>query len=230
MRLTPSAPSRPRTLALVALGGLLLLLVLAQLLLPWIAASRISSRIGRYGHVDHVSVSAWPAIELLWGDADKVDVRAGSLSLSPSQAAHLLWEGRGVSHMDFTASAVRVGSLRLTDATLTQRGHALRAAARASQADVSSALPAGLSVRLLRSEGGQVEVLAGGGLFGVGASVRALALAQGGALVAHPVGVLPEGFTLTLFADPHVSVTGVGASELPTQPPSYRLTITGTLH
>ena len=37
-----------------------------------IAASRISSRVGRYGKVQSVSVSAWPAVELLWGHADSV--------------------------------------------------------------------------------------------------------------------------------------------------------------
>ena len=60
------------------IGGLLVLvLVLAQLILPRIAADRISSRIGRYGQVEHVSVSAWPALKLLWGDAGSVDVSAG---------------------------------------------------------------------------------------------------------------------------------------------------------
>ena len=48
-------------------GAIALVLVLAQLLLPGIAASRISSRVGKYGTVESVSVSAWPAIELLWG-------------------------------------------------------------------------------------------------------------------------------------------------------------------
>ena len=56
----------------------MLLLVLAQLLLPRIAASRISSRVGRYGTVQSVSVSAWPAVELLWGHADSVRVKAGA--------------------------------------------------------------------------------------------------------------------------------------------------------
>ena len=63
-----------------------LVLALAQLLLPRIAASRICSRVGRYGQFDSVSVSAWPAVELLWGSADSVQVQAGSLALNPAQA------------------------------------------------------------------------------------------------------------------------------------------------
>ena len=77
-----TAGRKLRLLAYVA-GGVVLLLALAQLLLPRIAASRISSRVGRYGKVQSVSVSAWPALKLLWGKADSAQVRAGSLSLSP---------------------------------------------------------------------------------------------------------------------------------------------------
>ena len=61
---------------------MVLALALAQLLLPGIAASRISSRVGRYGEVQSVSVSAWPAVKLLWGSADSVTVRARSLRVS----------------------------------------------------------------------------------------------------------------------------------------------------
>ena len=46
---------------LYALAGAVLVLALAQVLLPRIAASRISSRVGRYGSVESVSVRAWPA-------------------------------------------------------------------------------------------------------------------------------------------------------------------------
>src|SRR3954471_22962368 len=98
-------------IAAIVAAVLLALLVLAQLLLPRIAASRISSRVGRYGQVEHVSVSAFPAVKLLWGDADSVTVSAGALSLSPAQAAALLREGRGAAKIDIDAQAVRVGTL-----------------------------------------------------------------------------------------------------------------------
>ncbi len=88
----------------------------------------------------------------------------------------------------------------------------LSALASADQAAVKAALPEGFDVRLLRSEGGQVEVQASGGLFGVGAAVNAVALASNGRLVAHPLGFLIEGFQLTIFSDRHVYVEGVSAS------------------
>ena len=145
-------------------GAIALVLVLAQLFLPGIAASRISSRVGKYGNVERVSVSAWPAIKLLWGRADSVTVRAGRLTISPEQTAKLLWEARGVATMRVTAPTVQEGRLRLRDVSLRKRGTLLTAEAQMTQADVRAALPPGLSVRLLASGGGSVTVKASGGL------------------------------------------------------------------
>ncbi|MBA3808447.1 MAG: LmeA family phospholipid-binding protein [Solirubrobacterales bacterium] len=221
------APLSKRTLLLSVAGAVLVLLVLAQVLLPRIAASEISSRVSRYGEVASVSVSAWPALKLLWGHADSVKVRARSLALDPAQAAKLVWEGRDVGSEDVSAESVKVGSLQLSDATLRKRGSWLSAFASADQAAVKAALPEGFEVRLLSSRDGQVEVQASGGLFGVGTGVDAVALASGGRLVAHPLGFLIEGLQLAIFSDPHVYVEGVSASV----PPSggYRLGMSASL-
>jgi len=193
-------------------GTIVLVLVLAQLLLPGIAASRIRSRVGRYGTVESVTVKAWPAVELLWGRVDSVDVKAGSLRLTPAQTAKLLGEARGVQTMRLTAESVKEGSLQLHDASLQKHGDALVGEAFAARADAQAALGKGVEVKLLRSGGGQVEVSVGGGLFGVRASVDAIARAQEGKLVVHPLSFLLEGLKLTLIADPDVYVEGVSAS------------------
>jgi hypothetical protein len=216
-----------RRLLLSLAGVVLVLLVLSQVLLPRIAASEISSRVARYGGVESVSVSAWPALKLLWGQADSVKVKARSLALEPAQAAKLLWEGRDVAREDLSAELVKVGSLQLSDATLHKRGAHLSAVASADQAGVRAALPEGFDVRLLRSQGGQVEVQASGGLFGVGASVNAVALASDGRLVAHPLGFLIEGLQLTIFTDPHVYVEGVSAGAAASG--GYRLGMSASL-
>ena len=106
-----SGGSRAIRIAAIVAAILLGLLALAQLVLPRIAASRISSRVGRYGHVEHVSVSAFPAIELLWGDADSVTVRTGPLSVSPAQAASLL--GKAAAPITSTSTRRLCASARL---------------------------------------------------------------------------------------------------------------------
>jgi hypothetical protein len=218
-----------RRLVVLLLAGAALILLVAQLALPPIAADRISSRVGRYGVLESVSVSAWPALELLWGSADSASVRAKRLRLSPSQAARLLWEARGVNRLELTASEVQVGPLRLSGARLHKRGSSLAAEAVIGEADVKAALPPGLSVSLLGSEAGVVKVAAKGGLFGGGPTVTAIAGPSEGRLVVHPTGSAPVGVRLTLFADRHVYVEGVGASARPGSPRSYRLTMTARL-
>jgi hypothetical protein len=192
-------------------GALVLVLVLAQVFLPGIAASRVRSRVGKYGTVQSVSVKAWPAVKLLWGKADTVKVTAKSLAMSPPQTAKLLGETRGVTSMSLTAASVNEGPLRLHDASFQKHGDALRGHARISGADLKEALGKGIEVQLLNSHDGQVEVSASGGLFGVNASVDAVAQAQEGKLVVHPLGFLLEGLKLTLFSSPNVHMEGVGA-------------------
>jgi hypothetical protein len=215
--------------ALVLAGVAVFLLGLAQLLLPGIAASTISSRVARYGTVQSVEVSAWPALKLLWGSADSVHVRAKSLRLSPAQTAKLLWEARGADRVELIAASLLEGPLRVSGARFVKRGGALSAEARASEADVRAALPAGLAIRLLRSEGGEVVVRASGGLFGVGASLDAVAGPSAGRLVAHPLDLRLRALQLTLFSNPHVRVQAIGASVDAGRPLSYRLSISGTL-
>ena len=57
----------------------------------------VRARVEKYGTVKSVNVKAWPAVELLWGKADSVKVRAGSLKLSPAQTVELLGEAHGVT-------------------------------------------------------------------------------------------------------------------------------------
>ena len=77
--------ARARRIGAALLGAI----VLAQLFLPKIAAGRIASHLRKYGTVHNVSVSAWPALELLWRHADSVTVRAGGLRMSPNQTRKL---------------------------------------------------------------------------------------------------------------------------------------------
>jgi len=193
-------------------GAIVLALGLAQLFLPQIAADRIRSRVEKYGTVKSVTVEAWPAVELLWGKADSVNVKAGSLELSTAQMAKLLGEARGVKSMRVSAESVKEGPLQLYEASLQKHGGALLGAAWVSRADVKTVLGEGFEVQLQPSGGGRVQMRVGGGLFGVKTSVQAVAEAQGGDVVVHPLGFLLEGLKLTLLAEPDVYVEGVGAS------------------
>ncbi len=81
--------------------------MLAQVFLPTLAARRVRDRVARYGTVRSVSVSAFPAVKLLWGKADSVSVAPAALSVPISQIATLLWEAREVGSMTVTAEPPR---------------------------------------------------------------------------------------------------------------------------
>ena len=189
-------------------------LVLAQVFGPAIAARVVKGRVGRYGTVRSVSVTAWPAIELLWRHADEVRVRAGDLRLSSGQAVGLLEEGSGTTKVDAHAEAVEVDGVRLTDTMFTKDGSKLWTRGTMSAADVARALPPGVQVALESSAAGQVRVRASGGLFGVSAAIEAVAYASGGELVASPVAFPLSALKLTLFDDSKVYIEGVHAREL----------------
>lgn len=214
---------------LYALGVLVVLLVLAQLLLPRIAASRIRSRLARYGEVESVRVSAWPAIELLWGHAGSVRVRAGRLAFSPARAESLLWEARGLSSLQLSVAEAQVGPLHVQQVSFSKHGVRLQAQALASQGDLDAALPAGAGVQVLRSEAGELEMRVSGSLFGVGASLNAIARASEGRLVVQPAAPLLGALQLTLFSDPHVYIEGIGASAAERDPLLYRLQLSAQL-
>jgi hypothetical protein len=223
--------ARARRIGAALLGAVVLALILAQLFLPKIAASRIASHLRKYGTVRSVSVSAWPAVELLWRHADTVTVRAEHLSLTPDEIGKLLGEARGAGRLDMSATSIRIGSLRLTDVGLRKRGESASAGALISENDVRAALPAGASVTLLSSGAGTVQVRVSGALFGIGASLDAVAQPRAGKLVVHPAGFPFEGLQLTLIDQQHVYVEGVSASPAPGPEgvSGYRLGIRGRL-
>ena len=196
---------------------IVVVLVLAQVLGPPIAARVVRGKVGKYGTVRSVTVKAWPAVKLAWMEADEVNVSAGELALSPEQTVALLGEAKGTETVNARAGTVDEGGLRLRNVAFAKHGTALRGEGEVSAQDVARALPAGVDVTLLASERGTVEVRVSGGLFGIGASVDAVAQAQDGKLVVRPTGLL-SGLKVTLFESESVYVEGVSARALPTVP------------
>jgi hypothetical protein len=217
--------------------ALVALVVLAQLLLPSLAAQRVRERVARYGTVRSVSVSAFPALELLWGKAATVNVSAGALSAPADRIASLLWEAHGVSTMTLTASGATLTSVPSLPRGLTvsalrveKRGAAISASATLSQAQLDQALPSGFRIEPLASGGGEVEARASGGLFGVQASITVLVRPLEGRLVAEPRGFPFAGIaSVTLFSDPHLKIDSVGLRVLRAQPLTYGLSLSATL-
>jgi hypothetical protein len=202
--------SRWPLVAAAALAAVLLVLVVAQLLLPSITAQRLRERLAADGNVQSVSVSAFPAVKLLWGHADEVHVRFASAEATSARIAELL--GEDVDDLDVSIGSLRDGSLTLREVTIRKRGPALLGEARLSERALSRALPLGVRAQPVASGGGQLLMRAEAGLFGFGFAVDLLLSAQSGALVLEPVNV-PFGdlAQVTVFSDPHMQMRAVGA-------------------
>lgn len=202
-----------RRLAALGVGGLLVVvLVVAQLILPGIAAQNLRDRLGRSGQVLSVQVSAFPAIELLWHRADKVVVRLGRYRSTPNGLAGLLSQADEVGSLTASAAELDTGLLTLRNATLHKSGSELAGAAQVTEADIRAALPVLQSVTPVASGNAQLTVQGTASLFGVTASVDATVRAQNGALVVSPDVPFGGLATITVFSDPRLDVQSVGAT------------------
>jgi hypothetical protein len=202
-----------RRLALAGVvGGVVLLLVVAQLVLPGIAAQRVRDNLARSGQVFSVQVHAFPAIELLWHHADRVVIRLGRYRTPVGKLGSSLSQSGSAGSLDATATEVDAGLLALHDARLVKRGSHLTASATVADADLHAALPILDSVTPVASAGGQLTLQGTASLFGVSATVQAVVHAVDGSLVVTPNVPLGGFATITVFSNPHVAVQSVGAS------------------
>lgn len=199
--------------------AVVLALGLAQLVLPRIAAKAVKDRVSRYGEVRSVRVAAFPAVELLWGQAESVRVSAGALAVAPDELVALLLEAGQVGRLEVRASEVRVtdlhlgaGSLVLGAARLEKRGSAIHASAVVTDGELDAALPSGVTVRIVAGGGGELRVRVTGSLFGFSATVDAVVRAVAGKLELVPSGSLLAGLgRMTIFDEPKLEILGVQA-------------------
>jgi len=200
---------RLRALA-IGVAVIILLLVVAQIVLPGIAAQDLRNRLSRNGKVLSVSVSAFPAIELLWHQADKVVVRVARYRSTTGHLQSLLDEAADTGSLDASARELDTGLITLRNAALHKRGNQLLGSATVTPADLRSAL--GGSIQNLQPvASGDGRLTFQGTLLGVTAD--ATLRAQDGALVVSPDVPLLNLITVNVFRDPHVYVEGVGARD-----------------
>jgi LmeA-like phospholipid-binding len=216
-----------RIVIVVSAGVLLVLLVLAQLILPGIAAQRLRDRLSRNGTVLHVEVHAFPAIELLWQQADRVVIKMGEYHSSSPALGSSLSQAEGAGSLDASAGVVRAGLLTLRDATLRKRGDQLTGSARVTEADLRAAAPFLQSVVPVSSGNGQLTLRGTASLFGVTATVDATVTVRDGKLLVAPDVPFGGFATLTLFSNPRVEIEAVSAR--PTAD-GFAVTATARLH
>ena len=188
----------------------MLVLGVAQLVLPGIAAQRLRDRLAQRGRVLSVQVDAFPAIELLWHRADRVVIRMAGYTSSAGALEGDLAQVGDTGSLDASARVLHVGLLTLRGATLRKRGAQLTGRAAVSEADLRASLPILDGVTPVASGGGRLTLQGTGTLLGVSATVQATVRPAAGALVVSPDVPFGGLATLTLFSSPRLAVQAIG--------------------
>ena len=216
----------PLRVALAVLGVIVVLLVVAQLLLPSLAESSLRSRLAKSGRVISVEVDALPAITLLWHHADHVVIRMATYRSSTTHLSGLLSGAGDVDTLDASVNVLTTGLLTVHDATLAKRGNQLTATARVTQADLRAAVPFLENVVPVASGGGQLTLRGTANVLGITASADATVLARDGQLLVVPDVPFGALATITLFSNPAIHIQGVSAAPAPG---GFRLTVRAQL-
>jgi hypothetical protein len=201
-----------RVAILAVAGAIIVLLVVSQLTLPGIAADRIRDQLSHSGQGAKVEVSAFPAIKLLWRQADSVVIHLARYRSSTSDLGQKLSQTADVGSVDVTADELNTGLVTVRNAKLRKRGDQLTGTALLTDADIRAALPPGFDVRPVASGGGQLVLQGTASVLGLNVSMNATLRAQDGRLIVVPDVPFGGFAALTVFADPHIEVQGVEAS------------------
>lgn len=213
-------------IAIATAGVVILVLVVAQLVLPAIATDRLRDRLSKSGNVISVEVQAFPAIKLLWNHADRIVVRMGRYQSGAGALGDLLSQTSEVGSVDASAQEFNSGLLTVRDAALRKRGNQLVGTALVTESDLRRAIPILQSVVPVESSDGRLTLRGTASLFGVTATVDATVSASDGNLIVAPDVPFGGFATLTVFSSPHLEVQSVAATAATD---GFRVTATGRL-
>lgn len=202
-----------------AIAVLVAAFLATEYLLPRAAERQVRDELRGSGPVELVRVRAFPALKLLAGRADRVDVRLGETTAGSGRLAELLDSARRTDELRATVATLRMGPLVLRDLRLRKDGPRLQGEAAVTQEDLAAALPPAVGLRPVAAGDGRLVLEASVGPI----AVRARLSASDGALVIAPDGLLGGFASVTVFSDPRVRVTGVGA-----RPRAGGFTVTAT--
>ena len=203
-RWTPSR--RARVAAVAAVAALVVVLAASQAFLPGIVESRLKSNLTPFASDVSISVQAAPAVELLFGRADDVNLHIGTLHAhQKASVPNLLQQIRSTTNANASVTQlVTPKGLRIENLYLRKRGAELVGSAAITPGEIAAALPRGIALGSVGAGTHALTVSASMRLLGHTLSVSAVLEAQGGKIVLVPnIRLLPA---ITLFSDPQVAI------------------------
>jgi hypothetical protein len=104
------------------IGTIVVLLVASQLALPPIAAHKVESRLERDGGTAHAEVHAFPALRLLFGSGDSLDVRGRGVRLDVHGEGADMGKLDGFGKVRVLITSATAGPLDVRSFSLTRSG------------------------------------------------------------------------------------------------------------
>jgi hypothetical protein len=179
-------------IAAISAGLLAALLLLSQLVVPWLAESRVEDRLESRGGQANVSVSAVPALRLLFDEGDSLKVTGEGLRLNPLRQQRPLERLDGFDEVSVHVRKLDAGPLAVSSFVLERRGgkhdYELGLAATTTPREVASFLGSeagGAFGRLLGDFAG--GTLPGGGNVRIPLALDAIVHSDGGAIAVGDV-------------------------------------------
>jgi hypothetical protein len=212
-RLVPRSRVTRAIVGVVA--GVLLILVVAQLVLPSIATSVIRGRLGKGAKITSIKVSAFPAIELLWQQVGTLDLVMQRYDVSPQELLGKVKQSGDVGTLNVAIGTLNAGLLRLHDVEVHKSDGELSFSSRLYTRDLQRALPVIESVTPVAGSDGALTLRGTAGVLGARVSVTATVTARDGKVVVAPTGLLGAFATVTVFDDPHLHVDRVFGHAIP---------------
>ncbi|MHB8531539.1 MAG: LmeA family phospholipid-binding protein [Solirubrobacteraceae bacterium] len=207
-------------------GALLLLTGIAQVVLPGIAASRIESTLLANATGVSVRVSAFPAVELLFGDAERITVHAREMRAGGHGSLQaLLGKAASVERLDVTVDHMYVLGLRVDGVALHKRGRTITAVTTVSRRAIDEVLPANISMAGSQEGERSLRLTLRASVLGHRVSGSAQLLVAGGALRISPDIPILSLLSMTVFEDPQLAVTSIA---MHTSGDRYTFEIDGT--
>ncbi len=196
-----------RVAAVATFAAVVVALAASQAFLPGIVASRVKANLTPFASDVSLSVQAAPAIELLFGRADDVNLHIGTLHAARGGGSitALLQQVRSTTNADASvAELIMRNGLHIENLWFHKRGAKLAGSAAVTPEEIQAALPRGINLAAAGAGARALSVSASMNVLGHTLSASAILEAQGGNLVLVPnIPLLPE---ITLFSDPQVAI------------------------
>ena len=110
---------------MIAAGVGIFALVASQVLIPPLGENRVEDRLEEGGGTAEVTLGAVPAVRLLFGDGERLEIRAHDLDLPLERDLHVFDDLDGFGIVDVSIANSHAGPFELASFSLTREGSGL---------------------------------------------------------------------------------------------------------